>query len=119
RARDDCCETGCFRYGDAPHVEKVHQCSYAPETHIVLQTKAREQHFKRDFRIHVTELCTIEVKPDGALRSILHALEPHKLRFRIDEAADEPGRADSVNPHMLPRRPDSTAKVLNVPTGNL
>jgi hypothetical protein len=60
------------------------------------------------------ELGPVKVEPKGSLRAVLHALQPKELRFRVDEATDEPGRGDAINPQMLTRRPGAPGIVLGV-----
>src|SRR5262249_23742196 len=82
------------------------------ESHVLLQVEAAEKHFESHLRIHMGELPAVEIKTDGALRAILHPLQPKKLRLRIDEAPDQPRGGDPIDPQVLPGGPRATTVVL-------
>ena len=75
------------------------------ERGIGLEAEAREQRLERHAVADVAEGRAVEVEAERALRAFRRRREPAEARLRVDEAADQPGAGDAVDPQATPRRP--------------
>src|SRR5262245_27464098 len=82
------------------------------ESHVLLQVEATEKHLEGHLRIQMGKLRAVDVETHGALRAILHPLQPKKLRLRIDEAPDQPRGGDTIDPQSLPGGPRASPVVV-------
>ena len=65
-------------------------------------------------RADVAEGRAVEVEADRLLRAVGRRLQPDEARLRVDEAADQPGAGQTVDPGPAPRGPGATAVVGDV-----
>ncbi len=57
---------------------------------------------------------TVEVKADCALRTVFRQSQPNELGLGIDKSADQPRRADPIDPHAPPGRPNAPSIVFAI-----
>src|SRR6266446_2756858 len=51
----------------------------------------------------------VEVKAKGVGGAVLRGFDPQKARLEIDEAPDQPGTGDAIDPYPLPGGPQLAA----------
>src|SRR5262249_48116423 len=59
----------------------------------------------------VGEFRTVEIVAERGLWTVRRPFQPDELRLRVDEAADQPGRCDAIDPRPPPCRPSAAAVV--------
>src|SRR5258706_7769521 len=71
----------------------------------MLKVEAGEQHFERHAVTDVRELGAVEVEPHGIAPTLAWHVDPDELRLRVDEALDQPGAGQAIDPRILAGRP--------------
>src|SRR5688572_28964300 len=56
----------------------------------------------------------VEVEADGALWAAARRINPGEARVLVDEALDEPGAREPIDPQVLARRPEAAAVLRRV-----
>src|SRR5215831_3187068 len=79
----------------------------------VLNLKCSCQCFKSTVFTMMAEFCSKHIKCNRILWQLIFRSK-NKLRVRIDETQNKPGRAKTVNVDMLPRCPDFPLKILSI-----
>src|SRR5207253_4066358 len=94
-----------IRHRDAAHVEKVHRGADGCERGVLLQPEARGEHLEGHAVLHVSEFGSVEVEPDGVLRTFAWPCDPDEPGVAIDESLDEPRAREAVDPWGFASRP--------------
>ncbi|KAG0755171.1 hypothetical protein G6F24_012011 [Rhizopus arrhizus] len=95
---------GLGRLGTA-YVEVMHQCCHAPQTGC-LQGEAGLQGLEGDAVADVAEARTVEVEAQGLVRPVVRRRQPEDACRGVDEAPDQPGTGQAVDPGPVTRGPD-------------
>src|SRR6185437_1038982 len=93
--------------------------SQAGERLVLLEPEAREEHLESHLVAGVSELRAIEIEAYGLLRHLLDAPQPEELRLCVNEAANEPGRGDAIDPEPLAGRPGTARVLLRIAAADL
>src|SRR5882672_2120094 len=100
-------ETPGVSHGDAADVEKVDRSADRDERGIVIQAETREQHFESHPVARVREFGPVKIEANGFSRTVLRPLDPGELGLAVDEALDQPGAREPVDPRAAAGRPDA------------
>src|SRR5688572_24525927 len=92
----------------------MHRAPDRRERRIRVEPEARHQHLEGDAVLHMGELGAIVVEADRFLWALTGPRDPCKFRLAIDEALDEPGARQPVNPGCCAGRPDALLESLAV-----
>src|SRR6185437_1381327 len=103
---------------DAPKVQVMDHGSQAGQSLVLLEPEGCEEHLESHLVAGVSELRSIKIEAYGLLRDFLDALQPEKLRLLIDEAANEPGGGDAIDPEPLARYPGAARVRLRIATAD-
>lgn len=74
----------------------------------LLKFKAGLQGFKGHAIADMTESCVIEVETQCIGWALLWSVQPKDLSLRINEASNQPGASQAVDPWAFTRCPDTT-----------
>src|SRR5260221_534835 len=92
-------------HGNAANVEEVDDGADGRKGRVMLQVETCQQHLERHAVTNVRELRAVEVEADGLARPLVRPFDPDELRLRVDEALDQPGAGQAIDPRILAGRP--------------
>src|SRR6185295_13699237 len=98
RALEDHLEPGGVRDRDAADIEEVDGGGELMQPAVALEAEAREQDFERHAIADVREVGAVEVEAEGAPGPVAGLVQPFEARLAVDEALDEPGACEAVDP---------------------
>jgi hypothetical protein len=101
-------QPGRFGHRNAADVEEVHGPRDALQPRVRIQPEAGRQHLEADARADVREARAVVVEAQCAARRGGRSSrigQPDEARLGIDEAADQPGAGQAVDPGPRPRGP--------------
>src|SRR6185503_12850176 len=87
----------------------MHRRADLGERRVAFQPEGRKQHLEGHAVLHMGELGAVEVEPDRLLRALARAGDPREAGLAIDEALDQPGAREPVDPGRFARGPHALA----------
>jgi hypothetical protein len=107
-------EAGRLRHRCSADIERVHHFTEPKKRRVVIETEADKQHLERHAFAHVCKGGAVEIEAECIRRAGFRRIQPEEACLRVDEAADQPGARDAVDPEPLPGCP-RTGLVLVAP----
>src|SRR4051812_13446458 len=98
-----------FRHRDTARVQAMDRRAEPADRRVTCQAEALGEHLESHQAARVGEVGAVEIEADGVARQRAWRLEPHELRFAVDEAPDQPGARQPVHPWPLAGGPGAPA----------
>src|SRR5262249_13633147 len=96
-------------HGNAADIEEVNRVADRGERRIPVEPEAAEKYLERDPASDVGELGAVEIETERTLGTAARNVDPGEPRLLVDEAPDEPGACQAINPEVLARHPNAPA----------
>jgi hypothetical protein len=79
-------------------IERVHHLTEPQQRCVVVETEAHDQHLKCHALAHVRKGGAVEIEAECIRRAGFRRIQPEEACLRVDEAADQPGARDTIDP---------------------
>src|SRR3954468_5340356 len=98
-----------FRHRNPSRVQAMDRRAEPADRRVTCEAEALGEHLESHQAARVGEVGAVEIEADGMARERARRLEPNELRFAVDEAPDQPGARQPVDPRPLARGPRTSA----------
>jgi hypothetical protein len=115
QAADQHLESRGFIRGSSAHVDVVHELTHTADGGRFVETERARDDLEGDQLAHVRECRAVEVVADRLLRALLRVGQPEEGRPLVDEALDQPGSRQPVDPGTFARCPGAALEVRDAP----